>query len=146
MNIKGPATDTVPPDEVLRTQTSHDKNRGSSVGQEDDSADNDQELHDGKVPTLHRMTEGKDPFDDITEVDEGVKVTTDYDLRVLATEVDLKNHINPDTAATAKQTRFQGGYEDDVVSPEKPDTGDPSWTIYTYQDTVSTRGEAATAC
>ena len=71
------------------------------------------------------MTKGTDLFDDITEVDEGKKVTTDCNLRVLATEVGLENHINPDTAPTTKQAHVQGRDEEDVVSPEKRDTGDP---------------------
>ena len=66
---------------------------------------------------MDRMTKGTDLLDDITEVDEGEKATTDYDLRVLAMEVGLENHINPDTAATTKQAHVQGGDEDDVVSP-----------------------------
>ena len=87
----------------MKTQTSHNENRGSSAGQKDDAADNDQELHDGKVTTLHRMTKGTHLFDDVAEIDEGEKVTADYDLRVLAAEVGLESHINPDTAATTKQ-------------------------------------------
>ena len=58
-DIRGP----VPPDETLRTQTSYDENQGSSAGQ----ADNDQELHNGEVTNLYRMTKSMNPLDDVAE-------------------------------------------------------------------------------
>ena len=49
------------------------------------------------------MTKGTILLDDVAEVDEGEKFTTDCNLRVLATEAGLETHINPDAAATTKQ-------------------------------------------
>ena len=119
-DIKGPPTDAVPPDETLRTHTNYDESQGSSAGQTDDVADNDLELNDGDVTNLHRMTMGTNLLDDIDEVDEGEKVTSDCNLRVLVTEAGLESHINPGAAATTKLVHIRGGNEDGVVDQVKP--------------------------
>ena len=82
----------------MRTHTNYDESQGSSDGQTDDVLDNNLELNDGEVTNLPRMTKVTNLLDDVTEVEEGEKVTADCKLRVLATEAGLESHINPDAA------------------------------------------------
>ena len=51
--------------------------------------------------------------------DEGEMITTDYNLRLPATEAGLGSHVNPDTATTAKQVHIRG-VDDSEVDQEKP--------------------------